>query len=104
MSIRSKFALLAVAAALPAAAAERATMQCFPTSETRHLILDRRLADPFATMQAASAAAHAEPIAARLCRDQEELIYEVSLLRRDGRVMRIYLDAVTGQPHSGRKD
>lgn len=78
-------------------------MQCFPTAETRHLIADRRLADPFATMQAASAAAQAEPIAAKLCRDREELVYEVSVLRRDGRVMRIYLDATNGQPHPGHK-
>ncbi len=55
-------------------------------------------------MQAASLAAHAEPINARLCRDHDELVYEISLLRRDGRVVRIYLDAATGQPHAGHKE
>ena len=54
-------------------------------------------------MQAASSAAHAEPIAAKLCRDHEALVYEISMLRRDGRVLRIYLDATNGQPHPGHK-
>jgi uncharacterized membrane protein YkoI len=95
-------ALLAVAAPV-AARGEEAAFQCFPMAETRHLIADRRLADPFASMQAASSAAHAEPIAAKLCRDREALVYEISMLRRDGRVLRIYLDATNGQPHPGHK-
>ncbi|WP_370631327.1 PepSY domain-containing protein [Methylosinus sp. Sm6] len=98
-------AMLALAA--PArgelARGEEAALQCFPMAETRHLIADRRLADPFASMQAASSAAHAEPIAAKLCRDREALVYEISVLRRDGRVLRIYLDATNGQPHPGHK-
>lgn len=98
-----KFAVLLAAAAPAGAEADGGALQCFPTAETRHLIADRRLVDPFASMQAASSAAHAEPIAAKLCRDQEALIYEISVLRRDGRVMRIYLDATNGQPHAGHK-
>jgi uncharacterized membrane protein YkoI len=83
--------------------AEEGAFQCYPTAETRHLIADRRLIDPFASMQAASSVAQAEPIAARLCRDHEGLVYEISMLRRDGRVLRIYLDATNGQPHPGHK-
>jgi hypothetical protein len=97
-----KFALL-LAAAPATAGPDVGALRCFPTAETRHLIADRRLVDPFASMEAASSAAHAEPIAAKLCRDQEALIYEISVLRRDGRVMRIYLDATNGQPHAGHK-
>ncbi|PWB80501.1 MAG: hypothetical protein C3F11_17780 [Methylocystaceae bacterium] len=101
-----KIALSAASAALSpaprAGAADRPSLACFPTAETRQLIVDRRLADPFATMQAASAAAHGEPIGAKLCRADEELVYEISLLRRDGRVVRIYVDAATGKPHPGR--
>jgi hypothetical protein len=99
--------LIAAVAAAPAArarAADRAALTCLPIDETRQLISDRRLADPFAMMQAASLAAHAEPIGARLCRDQEALVYQIGLLRRDGRVMKIYVDAATGQPHPGHKD
>jgi len=100
--------ILALVAAVPSSAlawaADRPALQCLPVAETRQLIADRRLGDPFALMQAASLAAHAEPINARLCRDLDELVYEISLLRRDGRVVRIYLDAVTGQPHAGHKE
>jgi hypothetical protein len=96
--------LFAVPPAALAAAADRPALQCLPVAETRQLILDRRLGDPFALMQAASLSAHAEPINARLCREQEALVYEISLLRRDGRVVRIYLDAATGQPHAGHKE
>jgi hypothetical protein len=100
--------ILALLVAIPSSAlawgADRPAFQCLPIAETRQLIADRRLGDPFALMQAASLAAHAEPINARLCRDHDELVYEISLLRRDGRVMRIYLDAATGQPHAGHKE
>ncbi|CAN2534052.1 hypothetical+protein [Methylocapsa aurea] len=100
--------ILALMVAIPSSAlawaADGPALQCLPIAETRHLIADRRLGDPFALMQAASLAAHAEPINARLCRDHDELVYEISLLRRDGRVVRIYLDAATGQPHAGHKE
>lgn len=100
--------ILALAAVLPASAAalatERPSLQCLPIAETRQLISDRRLGDPFALMADVSHAAHAEPINAKLCRDHDELVYEISLLRRDGRLMRIYLDAATGQPHAGHKE
>ncbi len=106
-SNRLKIAFVVVSAALSpaeAGAADRTPLQCLPIAETRQLIADRQLADPFATMQAASAAAHGEPIGAKLCRDNEDLVYEISLLRRDGRVMRIYVDAATGKPHPGHKE
>lgn len=103
-----KIALIAAVAALsvaaPARAADKPSLECFPIAETRQLIADRQLADPFATMLAASAAAHGEPIGAKLCRENENLVYEISLLRRDGRVMRIYVDAATGKPHPGHKE
>jgi uncharacterized membrane protein YkoI len=98
-----KIAVVVAVAAPVAALGDGAEFRCFPMAETRHLIADRRLADPFASMQAASSAAQAEPIAAKLCRDREALVYEISMLRRDGRVLRIYLDATNGQPHPGHK-
>lgn len=101
-----KIALMAAAAALSpaprAGAADSPGLTCFPTAETRQLIVERRLADPFATMLTESVAAHGEPIGARLCRANGELVYEINLLRRDGRVVRVYVDAATGKPQSGR--
>eukprot|EP01037_Dinobryon_pediforme_P009564 gene9564-9640_t len=40
-------------------------------------------------------AAAADPVTIRLCRSGEALIYEVVLLHRDGRLLRVYVDAVT---------
>lgn len=48
-------------------------------------------------MRRAAARTHAEAIGAKLCRWSEDLVYEISLLRRDGRVIRIFVDAKTGQ-------
>jgi uncharacterized membrane protein YkoI len=31
-------------------------------------------------------------------------IYEISLLRPDGRILRVLFDAATGKPHSGHRD
>lgn len=95
-------ATAALTPALQAGAADRPSLECFQTAETRQLIVERRLADPFAMMTTASAAARGEPIGARLCRANDELVYEISLLRHDGRVVRVYVDAATGKPHPGR--
>lgn len=105
MSLQGSIIAAMLAAALgsagPARGADRPPPRCLPVAETRQLIADHGLGDPFALMQAASLSAHAEPIGAKLCRDDEALVYEISLLRHDGRVMRIYLDAATGRPHGG---
>ena len=48
-------------------------------------------------MRKAAARAQAEAIGAKLCRRSADLVYEINLLRRDGRVIRIFIDAKTGQ-------
>jgi hypothetical protein len=102
-----KIGLIAILAALAIAerakAADKTSLECFPVAETRQMIAARQLADPFASMQAASSAEHGEPIGAKLCRGSEGLIYEISLLRGDGRIVRIRVDAATGQPRAGQK-
>jgi uncharacterized membrane protein YkoI len=81
-----------------AAAAQPAPeRECFSTVETRDRILANGLAEPFAAMRHAAALLQAEAIGARLCRWDDELVYEISLLRRDGRVIRSFFDAKTGQ-------
>ena len=78
-------------------------MQCFSTAQTREQIESHRLADPFACMRAAAHAHNGEALGARLCRLDDLFIYEISVLRPDGRIVRLDFDAVTGKPHSGRK-
>ncbi len=69
------FSAAALAAAAPARAQdrpqERPFVECFSTAQTREQIMARKLAEPFASMQAASRHIQGEPIAARLCRVEE---------------------------------
>lgn len=102
------FGAAALAAAAPARAQdrpqERPSVECFSTARTREHIMTRKLAEPFTSMQAASRHIQGEPIAARLCRIDEDLIYEISFLQPDGRIVKFLVDAASGKPHSARKD
>ena len=69
---------------------------CFSQAESRDKIAQRRLTDPFSATRAGRA--EGEALRTRLCRwKQDELVYEVFVLRRDGRIVRLYLDAQNGQ-------
>lgn len=110
------FGAAALAAAAPARALdrpqekpqerpqERPIVECFSTAQTREHIMARGLAEPFASMQAASRFVQGAPIAARLCWTGEDFVYEISLLQIDGRIVKFLVDAASGKPHSGRKD
>jgi uncharacterized membrane protein YkoI len=47
-------------------------------------------------MRSAASRSQAEAIGVKLCRWSEELVYEMSLLRRDGRVIHVFVNAKTG--------
>jgi uncharacterized membrane protein YkoI len=69
---------------------------CFSTAETREKILAHGLSEPFRVMRSAASRSQAEAIGVKLCRWSEELVYEMSLLRRDGRVIHVFVNAKTG--------
>jgi len=114
LSFRSAFAVAATAAAIGCARAEeaaepargRATERplCFSTAQSREKIEAHKLSDPFTCMRAAAEKHNGEAIGARLCRFEEVFLYEISVLQRDGRIIKILVDATTGRPHAGRKD
>jgi uncharacterized membrane protein YkoI len=111
---RCALAAAAFAAALGCARAEEAAertaehapgrRQCFSTDQTREKIEAHKLTDPFLCMRAAAREHGGEALGARLCRLDDSFIYEISVLRPDGRIARVLFDAATGKPHSGRKD
>lgn len=69
---------------------------CFSQSETRDKIAQRRLADPVSATRAGRS--EGDTLRTRLCRwKQDELVYEVSVLRHDGRIVRVYINAQSGQ-------
>jgi uncharacterized membrane protein YkoI len=48
-------------------------------------------------MRRAAGDLHAEAVDGRLCRWNNELIYEISLLRRDGHIVRVRFNAANGK-------
>jgi len=75
---------------------------CFSAPETREKILAHKLSEPFRVMRAAAAQTQAEAIGARLCRWKEEFVYEISLLRHDGHVLHVFVNAADGHTVGSR--
>jgi hypothetical protein len=90
---------LAASLLLPSlsSAAQVAPLQCLTTDETREEIASARLVQPFILMRRAAGDLHAEAVDGRLCRWNNELIYEISLLRRDGHIVRVLFNAANGK-------
>jgi uncharacterized membrane protein YkoI len=70
---------------------------CFSMAETREKILAHGLFEPFRVMRDVASRSQAEAIGVKLCHWSEDLVYEMSLLRRDGRVIQVFVNAKTGQ-------
>ena len=69
---------------------------CFSQAEAREKIAQLRLTDPVNATHAGRS--EGEALRTRLCRwKQDALVYEVYVLRRDGRVVRLYINAQNGQ-------
>jgi len=60
-------------------------------------VVTQKLHEPFALMRDASAFAHAEALAGRLCHWNDLDVYEITLLRPDGRVIHVFMNAASGQ-------
>ncbi len=71
--------------------------QCFSTAETRDKIAAHGLSEPLRSVQKAATHFQAEALGAKLCRQDDSFVYEINLLRRDGKIVRSLYDAKTGQ-------
>lgn len=72
---------------------------CLSQAEAREKIAQRRLTDPVNATRAGRS--EGEALRTRLCRwKQDDFVYEVYVLRRDGRIMHLYVNAQNGQPVS----
>lgn len=102
------FIAVIVAAYLGSSAAARTEPEpdrvCFSTAETREKILAHGLFEPFRVMRSAASRSQAEAIGVKLCRWNDKLVYEMSLLRHDGRVIHVFIDAKTGQAVGSRNE
>ena len=71
---------------------------CFSAREMNDRVSRLRLHNPLLAMQSNARRLRAEPLRTRLCRTGNRLVYELSLIRRDGKVMQVYLNAQSGRP------
>ena len=75
--------------------------RCYSPAETRERVLAEHLREPFALMRKASFLTHAEALSGRLCRWGDLDIYDIALLRPDGRVLHLFMNAATGDVVGG---
>ena len=66
-------------------------------AETRELIKAQHLREPFAVLKYAAQHFKSEALSAKLCRIDDEYIYEIALLHRDGKFFRAHVNATTGK-------
>ena len=104
--MRRLFALaslaFAVAAAAPPARADGEARQgpkrvCLSQAETREEIKARHLREPFAVLKHAALRYKSEALSAKLCRIDDEFVYEIALLHKDGKYFRVHVNATSGK-------
>jgi uncharacterized membrane protein YkoI len=88
---------LMVGAGLCDGAKAQQQSECYSTAEARDKIAAQGLSEPFRSMQKAAVRFEAQALAAKLCRRDDNFVYEISLLRRDGRIVQSLFDAKTGK-------
>jgi len=71
---------------------------CLGAAETREEVKARRFIEPFAALRYAAAQHKAEALSAKLCRSGDDFFYVIMLLHRDGRLVRVEVEAGTGKP------
>ncbi len=83
---------------------------CMNATDSREAVQDHGLIEPLAAVRSAQASVQAavrpELLNSRLCRWDNDFVYEVALLRRDGHVVRIFMNAKDGKfrPALGSKE
>jgi hypothetical protein len=75
---------------------------CLSTSEIRDAMATRKILEPMTAVRNAVRLTHSEPLRSQLCRSKDGLQYELTLLRRDGKVVRVILNAINGALISSR--
>jgi uncharacterized membrane protein YkoI len=70
---------------------------CFTAAQTREKISTHKLAEPFKLMKSTATRLQAEAIGVKLCQRSDDFVYEINLLRRDGHVLHVFVNAQNGQ-------
>jgi uncharacterized membrane protein YkoI len=70
---------------------------CLNGAETREAVKARKLLEPFVALKTAAVQRKAEALSARLCHSDDEFIYEITLLHRDGHLAHVEIEADSGK-------
>jgi uncharacterized membrane protein YkoI len=70
--------------------------KCLSAAETAEAVHQQGLSSPALALRAAAAQARAEALRLVLCHRNGQLLYEVTLLRRDGKIVRLQVNATDG--------
>ncbi|PSC04512.1 hypothetical protein SLNSH_13535 [Alsobacter soli] len=70
---------------------------CLDQHEIREEVAAKRVVSQVVALRAARGALGGEAVRARLCRNESGLVYAITALKRDGKVVRVYVDAQTGK-------
>ena len=92
-------ALLLLAAALVTHVSPvpvHAQEECLSSAETHEAVSEKRAVAPVIALRNARVHAGGEALRARLCRHEANLAYMVTALRKDGKVLRVVVDAASG--------
>lgn len=82
----------------PEAAAAPAKPVCLGAADTREMVRSRHFIEPYAALKFAATQRKAEALSARLCHTGDEFFYDITVLHRDGRLVRVHMNAATGKP------
>ncbi len=101
-TLLAALAVCAIASPSPSRAAEPDTHAapkrvCLSAAETREEIKATHLREPFAVLKFAAQHFKAEALSAKLCRIDDEFIYEIALLHRDGKFFHAHVNATSGK-------
>jgi hypothetical protein len=78
-------------------AQQRTDAACMSATEARTVISRNKLANPTSSLRTLSRRSQAEPLRSRLCRLDERFVYEMTMLRKDGKVVRVFVEATDGR-------
>jgi len=96
-------ALWCTALAPESLAAEGTRLSCLSAKDMRQAISERKLVDAAEALRVARTATPGDVVRIRLCQaDGDDLIYQVTIVKRDGRVQRVTIDADSGKVASVR--
>jgi hypothetical protein len=83
--------------AAPDPAAPAPKLECLKAAETRDAVKQHHLLEPYVVLKTAGRDSKAEPLSAKLCRMDDDWVYSIAMLHKDGRYTHLLLDAVTGK-------